>query len=83
MIVGDTFRWKSENVATTQVSEAMGAIVEEANVYGVQVPGHEGRAGCAAIPLGSKAVDYDALATHVIKTLPKYAQPLFLRIVTK
>lgn len=80
--LGDTFRWKSENVSTLQVSEALGAVVDEANVYGVLVPGHEGRAGCAAIPIASKP-DFDALAIHVIKSLPKYAQPLFVRMVTK
>jgi len=79
--LGDTFRWKSENVATTQVSEALGAVVGEANVYGVLVPSHEGRAGCAAIAKGP-SVDLDRLAAHVKVALPKYAQPLFLRFVS-
>ncbi|KAK5637195.1 hypothetical protein RRF57_012907 [Xylaria bambusicola] len=53
--IGDTFRWKSENVATTEVSATIGLhpAVEEANVYGVQLPHHDGRAGCAAIALKS------------------------------
>lgn len=80
--LGDTFRWKSENVATTQVAEALGAVVHEANVYGVLVPSHEGRAGCAAIPR-APVVDFDKLARHVQVALPKYAQPLFLRLVDK
>ncbi|KDE05315.1 hypothetical protein MVLG_04346 [Microbotryum lychnidis-dioicae p1A1 Lamole] len=80
--LGDTFRWKSENVSTTAVSEAMGAIVDEANVYGVLVPSHEGRAGCAAIP-ATPQVDFEKLSVHVQKVLPKYAQPLFIRIVQK
>lgn len=54
----------------------------QANVYGVLVPGFEGRAGCAAIPRDSK-LDLVAIAAHVTKSLPKYAQPLFLRIVEK
>lgn len=83
--LGDTFRWKSENVATTQVSEALGAVVGEANVYGVLVPSHEGRAGCAAIPRasGGAGLDLDKLAAHVKVALPKYAQPLFLRMVER
>ncbi|KAK4048158.1 hypothetical protein OIO90_005922 [Microbotryomycetes sp. JL221] len=80
--LGDTFRWKSENVSTQSVAEALGAVVDEANVYGTQVPNHEGRAGCAAIPASSN-IDLDKIATHVRKTLPKYAQPLFIRVVHK
>ncbi|GAA5909166.1 hypothetical protein JCM6882_001208, partial [Rhodosporidiobolus microsporus] len=79
--LGDTFRWRSENVSTTEVAEKLGAVVGEANVYGVLVPGHDGRAGCAAIPASAGTVDFDKLATHVQKTLPKYAQPLFVRLV--
>ena len=49
--IGDTFRWKGENVATSEVAEALSAVpgVREANVYGVAVPGHDGRAGMAAL----------------------------------
>ncbi|GAA5822938.1 hypothetical protein JCM3770_002180 [Rhodotorula araucariae] len=80
--LGDTFRWKSENVSTADVAEKLGQVVHEANVYGVLVPSHEGRAGCAAIPLSaSKPVDFAALSTHVQRTLPRYAQPLFVRLV--
>lgn len=55
--IGDTFRWKAENVSTAEVSEAVGThdAVLEANVYGVAVPGHDGRAGCAALVLGGGA----------------------------
>ncbi|GAA6031356.1 hypothetical protein JCM8097_005619 [Rhodosporidiobolus ruineniae] len=80
--LGDTFRWRSENVSTTEVAEKMGEVVREVNVYGVLVPGHDGRAGCAAIPLSTSGnVDLELLARHVQKTLPKYAQPLFVRLV--
>jgi acyl-CoA synthetase (AMP-forming)/AMP-acid ligase II len=85
--IGDTFRWKSENVSTAEVSEALSThpAVREANVYGVQLPGHDGRAGCAALLLREGQAMDDALkrdlAAHVRKRLPKYAVPLFLRLV--
>ncbi|GAB7358291.1 hypothetical protein MBLNU230_g2365t1 [Neophaeotheca triangularis] len=85
--IGDTFRWKGENVSTNEVSEALGShpAVREANVYGVQLPGHDGRAGCAALLLNSEATTLDEglaaeLAKHVRQRLPKYAVPLFLRM---
>ncbi|KAL8686572.1 MAG: hypothetical protein Q9218_007010, partial [Villophora microphyllina] len=84
--IGDTFRWKSENVSTAEVSEALGIhpAVGEANVYGVQLPHHEGRAGCATIMFNdAREADQtilDDIATHVRKSLPRYAVPLFLRI---
>ena len=82
--LGDTFRWKSENVSTSEVSEALGMhpSVHEANVYGVELPYHDGRAGCAAIVLASD-VDQnllDSIAKHVTKSLPRYAVPMFLRV---
>lgn len=82
--IGDTFRWKSENVSTAEVSEAVGrhAAVREANVYGVQLPHHDGRAGCAAIGL-DRAPDTEtlrSLASHIRASLPRYARPLFLRV---
>lgn len=82
--VGDTFRWKSENVATTEVSAAMGLhpAIEEANVYGVQLPHHDGRAGCAAVALGVAADErlLRSLAEHARAKLPRYAVPIFLRL---
>ncbi|KAK3182558.1 long-chain fatty acid transporter fat1 [Lecanicillium sp. MT-2017a] len=83
--IGDTFRWKSENVSTNEVSYAVGLhpSVREANVYGVELPHHDGRAGCVAINF-DRAPDADvlrSLAAHVRDTLPKYAVPLFLRVV--
>lgn len=80
--MGDTFRWRSENVSTAEVAAALGEVIDEANVYGVLVPAHDGRAGCAAIPASAAAtMDLKVLAVHARKRLPKYAVPLFLRIV--
>lgn len=88
--IGDTFRWKSENVSTAEVSQALGEhpAVHEANVYGVQLPHHDGRAGCAAIILNwgqsssedMRAETLASLSKHVRKVLPRYAAPIFLRI---
>ncbi|KAK3369812.1 hypothetical protein B0H63DRAFT_485581, partial [Podospora didyma] len=83
--IGDTFRWKSENVSTAEVAQVLGLhpAVIEANVYGVQLPHHDGRAGCVAIVLGQSAVGEDllaSLAAHATQKLPRYAVPLFLRV---
>ena len=79
--IGDTFRWKGENVATTEMVEALSASpgVVEATVYGVAVPGAEGRAGMAAIVPGS-GFTLEALRAHLRARLPAYARPLFLRL---
>ncbi|KAJ5980234.1 hypothetical protein N7481_007532 [Penicillium waksmanii] len=84
--LGDTFRWKSENVATAEVSEVIGKFpgVAEANVYGVKLPNHEGRAGCAALqitPEARQTFDFAALARFAQSKLPRYAVPVFLRVV--
>ncbi|MEA1943587.1 MAG: long-chain-acyl-CoA synthetase [Pseudomonadota bacterium] len=79
--VGDTYRWKSENVATGEVAEAFSvAGIEQANVYGVEVDGHSGRAGMAALVLAGDELDFDALHAHVHAELPHFARPLFLRL---
>jgi fatty-acyl-CoA synthase len=79
--IGDTFRWKGENVSTTEVAETIHGLpgVRDANVYGVTVTGHEGRAGMAAI-VADGALDLTALRRHVHALLPSYARPLFLRV---
>jgi fatty-acyl-CoA synthase len=79
--IGDTFRWKGENVSTTEVAEVMGVFkgIHEANVYGVEVPGQEGRAGMAAI-VREDGIDLAALRAYLVAHLPDYARPLFLRI---
>jgi acyl-CoA synthetase (AMP-forming)/AMP-acid ligase II len=97
--LGDTFRWKSENVSTGEVSEVLGVHpeVHEANVYGVALPNHDGRAGCAAIVFKQQISSDQAsnsaiepsgevlasLATHALKNLPRFAAPLFLRVTTQ
>jgi fatty-acyl-CoA synthase len=79
--IGDTFRWKGENVATSEVAEALGVIpgIAEANVYGVSVPGQDGRAGMAALIV---APTFDpVLLGEILKgSLPAYARPVFLRL---
>ena len=79
--IGDTFRWKGENVSTTEVAEAMGTFegVQDANVYGVNVPGRDGRAGMAAIVVADN-LNLTALRDHLAQRLPDYARPVFLRI---
>ena len=90
--IGDTFRWKSENVSTAEVAQVVGLhpAVQESNVYGVEVPHHEGRAGCAAVvfkpeaTVGNKTPSEETLRTlarHVRAQLPRYALPLFIRVV--
>ena len=81
--VGDTFRWKGENVSTTEVAEVIAACpgVADAAVYGVSVPGAEGRAGMAAV-VAAKNFDLDELRRALVARLPDYARPLFLRIVS-
>jgi fatty-acyl-CoA synthase len=79
--IGDTFRWKGENVSTTEVELALSRFdgILEANVYGVAIEGHEGRAGMAAI-VARDNLDLTALREHIAQALPEYARPLFLRI---
>jgi fatty-acyl-CoA synthase len=79
--VGDTFRWKGENVSTSEVAEAINAVpgIHDANVYGVAVPGRDGRAGMASIVCDGDC-DLAALHAHLSAHLPDYARPLFLRI---
>uniref|UniRef100_A0AAQ4PGD0 long-chain-fatty-acid--CoA ligase n=1 Tax=Gasterosteus aculeatus aculeatus TaxID=481459 RepID=A0AAQ4PGD0_GASAC len=81
--VGDTFRWKGENVATNEVSDILTLCdcLKEANVYGVQVPGHEGRIGMAAVTVKEGAqFDGSRIYNHLVNYLPSYARPRFIRI---
>nr|XP_009929825.1 PREDICTED: very long-chain acyl-CoA synthetase-like [Opisthocomus hoazin] len=81
--VGDTFRWKGENVATTEVEATLAMVnfIQEVNVYGVSVPGCEGRCGMAAICLKAGAsFEGENFYTFTRDTLPSYAAPRFIRI---
>ncbi len=80
--IGDTFRWKGENVSTGEVAERLQAFqgVELATVYGVPVEGSEGRAGMAALVVDG-AFDAQAFGEHVAREMPTYAQPLFVRLL--
>ncbi|MDX9997274.1 MAG: long-chain-acyl-CoA synthetase [Phenylobacterium sp.] len=80
--IGDTFRWKGENVSTAEVAmqlhEAPGVL--EANVYGVQAPGAEGRAGMAAL-VTEPDFDIKAFGDYVERELPVFSRPVFLRLL--
>jgi len=80
--IGDTFRWKGENVSTNEVAETLNgaAGVLEANVYGVQVPKTDGRAGMAAIT-AADGFDIQQFAKFAIEKLPTYQRPYFVRLV--
>jgi fatty-acyl-CoA synthase len=79
--VGDTFRWKGENVSTLEVASALCACpgVVDATVYGVAVSNADGRAGMALIAV-TEAFDLAALSQHIKLMLPDYARPVFLRL---
>jgi len=79
--IGDTLRWKGENVATSEVSDAVRAFpgILEASAYGVAISGSDGRACMVALVI-DKELDLAALRTHLMQRLPAFARPLFLRI---
>jgi fatty-acyl-CoA synthase len=79
--IGDTFRWKGENVSTSEVQETITVFpgIVEANVYGVAIPGKDGRAGMAAVVTEGN-LDLTAFRAYLDAHLPEYARPLFLRI---
>lgn len=87
--VGDTFRWKSENVSTNEVGEIINSYPDIifTNVYGVEIPGTDGRAGMAAVVFREgtsiDTVDVKALSQHILDNLPGYARPIFIRILEK
>lgn len=80
--IGDTFRWKGENVSTTEVASIISQCrgVLDAAVYGVKVPNTEGRAGMAALVTDS-SFDPNTFGDEIARQLPAYARPLFLRLV--
>ena len=79
--IGDTFRWKGENVATNEVAETLSKYpgITTANVYGVAVPGTDGRAGMASLTIGED-FDISGLRAFLMDNMPAYAVPLFIRI---
>ncbi|XP_047545070.1 long-chain fatty acid transport protein 4-like [Vanessa atalanta] len=81
---GDTFRWRGENVSTTEVEAAISRVADQrdAVVYGVEIPNIEGRAGMCGIVDKDGSLDLDKLARDVAKDLPKYARPVFIRIMS-
>uniref|UniRef100_A0A8C5DJU5 Arachidonate--CoA ligase n=1 Tax=Gouania willdenowi TaxID=441366 RepID=A0A8C5DJU5_GOUWI len=80
---GDTFRWKGENVSTTEVEGTLSRLLEmkDVVVYGVEVPGAEGKAGMAAIADPSHSSDLEKFVKDMEKALPPYARPVFLRFL--
>jgi fatty-acyl-CoA synthase len=78
--IGDTYRWKGENIATGQVANVLGKFqgVQEANVYGVPVPGMEGK--CGMVSLVAENLDFDGLYDFTTEHLTPYSNPYFLRI---
>lgn len=83
--IGDTFRWKGENVSTNEVMEVLSSCpgVIEANVYGVNVPHHDGRAGMATLVVEEPKFNLDTFYQHIKKNLPPYAAPVFIRLRTE
>jgi fatty-acyl-CoA synthase len=79
--IGESFRWKGENVATREVAEAICRFpgVTDAVVYGVTIPAHDGRAGMATL-VNNGELDFNAFRTHLADCLPVYARPLFVRL---
>uniref|UniRef100_A0A8C0N982 long-chain-fatty-acid--CoA ligase n=2 Tax=Canis lupus familiaris TaxID=9615 RepID=A0A8C0N982_CANLF len=80
---GDTFRWKGENVSTTEVEGTLSRLLDmtDVAVYGVEVPGTEGRAGMAAVANSAGSCDLEHFAQLLEKELPLYARPIFLRFL--
>ncbi len=79
--IGDTFRWKAENVSTNEVAAAITEFggVQQANVYGVPIKGYDGKAGMAAL-VADTDLDLDGLYRHLKDALQPSARPVFLRI---
>jgi fatty-acyl-CoA synthase len=80
--LGDTFRWKGENVSTVEVAQVICACpgVRDAAVYGVRIPGADSKAGMAAVVVEEGAFDHATLHAHLAAKLPVYARPMFVRL---
>jgi solute carrier family 27 fatty acid transporter 1/4 len=83
--LGDTYRWRGENVATIEVENVISKNLNstECVVYGVEIPGQEGRAGMAAIKSKETDVNLSQLSAQLKHQLPAYAKPLFVRFVSE
>ena len=81
--IGDTFRWKGENVSTIEVSNTFSLYpgIIQANVYGVSVPNADGKAGMAALVIEAETFSMQDLASFLKSKLPFYAVPVFIRII--
>ncbi|MAI41957.1 MAG: long-chain-acyl-CoA synthetase [Gammaproteobacteria bacterium] len=85
--IGDTFRWKSENVSTNEVAEIINKYddILYTNVYGIEIPGTDGRAGMAAVVfkhvVSSAQINLGSLSSYVNENLPSYARPIFIRVL--
>uniref|UniRef100_A0A673WXZ1 Arachidonate--CoA ligase n=1 Tax=Salmo trutta TaxID=8032 RepID=A0A673WXZ1_SALTR len=82
---GDTFRWKGENVSTTEVEGTLSRLLDmkDVVVYGVEVPGAEGKAGMAAVADPERSTDLEKFGKDLEKALPPYARPVFLRFLNE
>ena len=81
--LGDTFKWKGEVVATNEVADVLNKFghIEDSNVYGVEVKNTEGRCGMVALTLlPGESIEWNSFAEHVVKNLPVYARPYFVRV---
>lgn len=79
---GDTFRWKGENVSTTEISQILSHCVgvKDVVVYGVSIPNTDGKAGMAALVCENNSINLESISEECTKDLPPYARPLFLRL---
>lgn len=82
---GDTFRWRGENVATSEVETVISNVIgfKDATVYGVEIPGNEGKAGMVAIYDDKNSLNLEGFAEKLKKVLPSYARPRFIRILSE
>jgi acyl-CoA synthetase (AMP-forming)/AMP-acid ligase II len=82
--LGDTYRWRGENVSTIEVENVISKHLKQTEVvvYGVEIPGQEGKAGMAAVVVENN-IDLNLLAKSLIKDLPSYARPLFIRLTNE
>ena len=85
--LGDTFRWKGENVSTSEVEDILSSFkqIEHSSVYGIKIPGTGGRAGMASIIAteNSQDFDFEGLLSTLKTNLPQYAIPKFIRFLSE